>query len=222
MMGNNNASNWSSISDRHISVALWDIFALKLNTYISEHHNDTAPVFIILRLAKLKAWGSKDILDIILYPQVGNLTTLDVNVESSTHTTQLNPYTVMTNPGDYYLRFPIKNIDDIPDYNKFRFKQCMNQKISLIIIATIIGFNADEGRYSFYCRDCSKKVANKVVKCDGCEGVSNYYVTIVRIRVLVHVQDESGTSSFVLFERRVKDLIHCSTWFLVRILLLIL
>ncbi|CAI9272462.1 unnamed protein product [Lactuca saligna] len=40
-----------------IAVALWDSFALKLNTYISKHHNETALVIILLRLAKLKIWG---------------------------------------------------------------------------------------------------------------------------------------------------------------------
>nr|KAJ0193707.1 hypothetical protein LSAT_V11C800413290 [Lactuca sativa] len=44
---------------------------------------------------------------------------MDLNVESSISTTQLNTNTVMAKAEDYYLRFPIKNIDDIPDYNKY-------------------------------------------------------------------------------------------------------
>nr|KAJ0200249.1 hypothetical protein LSAT_V11C600321290 [Lactuca sativa] len=43
---------------------------------------------------------------------------IDLNVESSISTTQLNTNTVVAKAEDYYLRFPIKNIDDIPDYNK--------------------------------------------------------------------------------------------------------
>ncbi|CAH1448681.1 unnamed protein product [Lactuca virosa] len=34
------------LSGMKIAVALWDSFALKLNTYISQHHNETAPVII--------------------------------------------------------------------------------------------------------------------------------------------------------------------------------
>ncbi|CAI9271306.1 unnamed protein product [Lactuca saligna] len=192
-------------------------FAMKLNTYISQHNNDTAPVIILLRLAKLKIWGGQ--------PQVGNclfgsrlhinddmpqilefkskINALDTNVESSSRTSQLNSDTVVANPEDYYLRFQIKNIDEIPDFN---------EEVGLTIIATIIGFDMDDGWYSFYCRDCSKKVTKNhddvdvgPFHCDGCGFVSDVFG---KIRIVVRVQDESGSSSFVLFERHVKDLIH--------------
>ncbi|CAH1431657.1 unnamed protein product [Lactuca virosa] len=118
------------LSGRKIQVALWDGFALKLNSYISEHQNDNAPVIILLRMAKLKNW----------VPQVGNclfgsrlhinddmphisefkkvISDMDLNVESSINNSQLNIDIVVANAEDYYLRFPIKNIDDIPDYNE--------------------------------------------------------------------------------------------------------
>ena len=41
-----------------------------------------------------------------------------------------------------------------------------------------------------------------------CQTKYKYYVITFRIRIVVRVQDESGSSSFVLFERHVKDLIH--------------
>ncbi|CAH1453980.1 unnamed protein product [Lactuca virosa] len=148
------------MSGRKMQVALWDGFALKLNSYISEHQNENALVIILLRMAKLKTWGGQ--------PQVGNclfglrlhinddmhhiskfkkaIADIDLNVESSINTTQLNTETVVTNPEDYYLCFPIKDIDDIPDYNE--------------------------------------------------------------VRVVIRVQDETGSASFVLFDRHVKDLIH--------------
>nr|KAJ0228303.1 hypothetical protein LSAT_V11C100044880 [Lactuca sativa] len=47
-----------------MQVALLDGFALKLNSYISEHQNENAFVIILLRMAKLKTWGGQ--------PQVGN------------------------------------------------------------------------------------------------------------------------------------------------------
>ncbi|CAI9303249.1 unnamed protein product [Lactuca saligna] len=43
---------------------------------------------------------------------------MDLNVESSISTTQLNTNIVVAKVEYYYLRFSIKNIDDIPDYNK--------------------------------------------------------------------------------------------------------
>ncbi|CAI9264161.1 unnamed protein product [Lactuca saligna] len=205
------------LSGTRIAVALWGSFAMKLNTYISQHNNDTAPVIILLHLAKLKIWGGQ--------PQVGNclfgsrlhinddmpqilefkskINALDTNVESSSRTSQLNSDTVVANPEDYYLRFQIKNIDEIPDFN---------EEVGLTIIATIIGFDMDDGWYSFYCRDCSKKVTKNhddvdagPFHCDGCGFVSDVFG---KIRIVVCVQDESGSSSFVLFERHVKDLIH--------------
>nr|XP_043613279.1 probable serine/threonine-protein kinase PBL11 [Erigeron canadensis] len=118
--------------------------------------------------------------------------------------TQLNPGTVVDTPEEYYLRFPVKNIDDIPDYN---------EEVGLSIIATVIGFDFDEGWYSFYCRNCSKKVTKNDVdnavepfNCDVCGRVSDVYK---KTRVVIRVQDETGSSSFILFERHVKDLIHC-------------
>ncbi|CAH1420694.1 unnamed protein product [Lactuca virosa] len=205
------------LSGTRIAVALWGSFAMKLNTYISQHNNDTAPVIILLRLAKLKIWGGQPQVGNCLFgsrlhinddmPQIlefkSNLNALDTNVESSSRTSQLNSDTVVANPEDYYLRFQIKNIDEIPDFN---------EEVGLTIIATIIGFDMDDGWYSFYCRDCSKKVTKNdddvdadPFHCDGCGFVSDVFG---KIRIVVCVQDESGSSSFVLFERHVKDLIH--------------
>ncbi|CAH1448680.1 unnamed protein product [Lactuca virosa] len=123
--------------------------------------------------------------------------------ESSSRTSQLNSDTVVANPEDYYLRFQIKNIDEIPN---------LNEEVVLTIIATIIDFDMDEGWYSFYCHDYSKKVTKNDVDvdagpfhCDGCGLVSDVYE---KIRIVVRVQDETGSSSFVLFERHVKNLIH--------------
>ncbi|CAI9287670.1 unnamed protein product [Lactuca saligna] len=48
------------LSGRKMQVALWDGFVLKLNSYISEHQNENAPVIILLRIAKLKTWGGKN------------------------------------------------------------------------------------------------------------------------------------------------------------------
>nr|KAJ0221995.1 hypothetical protein LSAT_V11C200094910 [Lactuca sativa] len=205
------------LSGMRIAVALWGSFAMKLNTYISQHHNETAPVIILLRLAKLKIWGGQPQVGNCLFgsrlhinddmPQIlefkSNLNALDTNVESSSRTSQLNSDTVVANPEDYYLRFQIKNIDEILDFN---------EEVGLTIIATIIGFDMDDGWYSFYWCDCSKKVTENdddvdagPFHCDGCGFVSDVFR---KIRIVVRVQDESGSSSFVLFERHVKDLIH--------------
>nr|KAJ0207637.1 hypothetical protein LSAT_V11C500298180 [Lactuca sativa] len=40
-------------------------------------------------------------------------------------------------------------------------------EIGLSIIATIIGFNLEEGWYSFYCHDCSKKITKNGDDSDG-------------------------------------------------------
>ncbi|CAI9296921.1 unnamed protein product [Lactuca saligna] len=85
------------LSGTIIAVALWGSFAMKLNTYISQHNNDTAPVIILLRLAKLKIWGGQPQVGNCLFgsrlhinddmPQIlefkSNLNALDTNVESS-------------------------------------------------------------------------------------------------------------------------------------------
>ncbi|CAI9288415.1 unnamed protein product [Lactuca saligna] len=87
----------------------------------------------------------------------------------------------------------------------------MKQEVGLTIIDTIIGFDLDDGWYSFYCRDCYKKVTKNddidagPFHCDDCGFVSDVFG---KIRIVVRVQDESGSSSFVLFERHVKDLIR--------------
>ncbi|CAH1453375.1 unnamed protein product [Lactuca virosa] len=62
---------------------------------------------------------------------------MDVNGDSSINTTHLNTHTVVAKADDYYLRFPIQNIDDIPDYN---------EEVGLSIMAIIIGFDLDEDR----------------------------------------------------------------------------
>nr|KAJ0224516.1 hypothetical protein LSAT_V11C100019510 [Lactuca sativa] len=127
---------------RKMQVSLWDGFALKLNSHISEHQNENAPVIILLRMANLNICGGQ--------PQVGNClfgSRLHINDDmhhisefkkaySSINTTQVNTKTVVAKPEDYYLPFQIKNIDDIPDYN---------EEIGLSIIATIIGFDLQEG-----------------------------------------------------------------------------
>nr|KAJ0216670.1 hypothetical protein LSAT_V11C300132540 [Lactuca sativa] len=130
------------------NVALWDNFALKLNTYISEHQNDTAPVMIFY------VWPTSKL---VMFLHV-NLKLITVRL-------------VVANPEHYYLRFPIKNIDDIPDYSK-------------------VAKNDDDS-------------ATKPFMCDGFGRVSSLHG-----KVIVRVQDKSGSSSFVLFEHHVKDLLH--------------
>ncbi|CAH1433532.1 unnamed protein product [Lactuca virosa] len=100
------------LSRRKMQVALWDGFALKLNNYISEHQNENSLVIILLRMVKLKTWGA-----------TSRIADIDLNVESSINTTQLNTETVVAKPEDYYLRFQIKNIDDILDYNEDQGRQ---------------------------------------------------------------------------------------------------
>nr|KAJ0187834.1 hypothetical protein LSAT_V11C900477050 [Lactuca sativa] len=212
-----------------------------LISYIFEHQNENASVIIFLRMAKLKTWGDvyahyinilfiirNNLLLQLLFigqPQVNNclfgsrlhindymhhisefkkvIVDIDFNVESSINTTQLNTETVVAKPENYYLRFQIKNIDDIPDYN---------EEIGLSIIATIIGFDLEEGWYSFYCCDCSKKVTKNGNDSDGepfnfngCGGVSDISG---KVRDVIRVQDETGSASFILFDRHVKDFIH--------------
>ncbi|CAH1429010.1 unnamed protein product [Lactuca virosa] len=101
-------------------------------------------------------------LDMILMDQQG-LSGKSINL--------LNTDTVVAKAEDYYLRFPIKNIDDIPDYNK------TNASIH------------------FYCHDCSKKVSKndddsnvEPFTCDGCGGVSDVYG---KMRVVIRVQDKT-------------------------------
>ncbi|CAH1441505.1 unnamed protein product [Lactuca virosa] len=113
-------------------------------SYIYEHQNENAPVIILLRMTKLKTWGGQ--------PQVE---------------------TVVAKPEDYYLRFQIKNIDDIPDYNE-------------------VTKNGDDS-------------GGEPFNCNGCGGVSDVFG---KVRVVIRVQDETGSASFVLFDRHVKDLIH--------------
>ncbi|CAH1429009.1 unnamed protein product [Lactuca virosa] len=111
-------------------------------------------------------------------PQVGNClfgSRLHINDDmhhiSEFNKAYLNTDTVVAKAEDYYLRFPIKNIDDIPDYNK------TNASIH------------------FYCHDCSKKVSKndddsnvEPFTCDGCGGVSDVYG---KMRVVIRVQDKT-------------------------------
>ncbi|CAI9270623.1 unnamed protein product [Lactuca saligna] len=97
---------------------------------------------------------------------------------------------------------------EITKYNYGRFSNPeipdFNEEVGVTIIATIIGFDMDDGWYSFYCRDCSKKFTKNdddvdagPFHCDGCGFVLDVFG---KIRIVVHVQDESDSSSFVLFE----------------------
>nr|KAJ0205901.1 hypothetical protein LSAT_V11C500236140 [Lactuca sativa] len=189
------------LSGTRIAVTLWGSFAMKLNTYISQHNNDTAPPQVGNCLFGSRLHINDDMPRILEFKS--NLNALDTNVESSSRTSQLNSDTVVANPEDYYPRFQIKNIYEIPDFT---------EEVGLTIITTIIGFDMDDGWYSFYCRDCSKKVTKNdddvdadPFHCDGCGFVSDVFG---KIMIVVRVQDESGSCSFVLFERHVKDLIH--------------
>nr|KAJ0200607.1 hypothetical protein LSAT_V11C600308030 [Lactuca sativa] len=154
------------LSGRKMQVALWDgqpqvgncLFGSRLHInddmyHISEFKKAYKPTLKKIEIIKKERKKEPGIVDI------------DLNVESSINTTQLNTKTVVAKPEDYYLRFQIKNIDDIPDYN---------EEIGLSIIATIIGV---------------------------------FYV-FGKVRVVIRVQDETGSASFVLFDRHVKDLIH--------------
>nr|KAJ0217447.1 hypothetical protein LSAT_V11C300142060 [Lactuca sativa] len=81
-------------------------------------------------------------------------------------------------------------------------------EIGLSIIDTIIGFDLEEGWYSFYCRDCSKKVTKNGDDSDGEPFNCNVSNVFGKARVVIFVQDETEFASFVLFDHHIKDLIH--------------
>nr|KAJ0212478.1 hypothetical protein LSAT_V11C400195910 [Lactuca sativa] len=126
-----------------------------------------------------------DMHHIIIFQNLKRRTIVDIdlNVESSINTTQLNTKTVVSKPEDYYLHFQIKNIDDIPDYNE----------------VTKNGDDSDGEPFNY----------------NGCGGVSDVFG---KVRVIIRVQDETRSASFVLFDRHVEDLIyHDNQWLMEKI-----
>nr|XP_043639302.1 uncharacterized protein LOC122610373 [Erigeron canadensis] len=205
-------------SGQKISCALWDSYAVKMNKHISENNSDS-PVVVFLQMAKLKEWGGM--------PQVSNrlfgtrlhindavgpivsfqerLKDMDMAGESSNRTTQLTATTVVAKPADYYLQYQIATIDEIPDHNK---------EIGLTIVGTIINIQVEEGWYYWACRPCDKIVTRNDVAVDGhpfncgkCGDVSDVFG---KVRVIIRVQDSTGSSSFVLFGRLIQKLINRS------------
>nr|KAJ0189401.1 hypothetical protein LSAT_V11C800443900 [Lactuca sativa] len=185
------------LSGRKIQVALWDGFALKLNNYISEHQNDNAVV-------NLTSKGLEKSTEFQMNVVKGKMNESFIN--PSINTTHLNIGIVVART--------IVDMDLNVESSNSTTHLNTGIEIGLSVIATVIGFDLVKGWYSFYCRDCSKKVSKndddtntETVTCDGCGGVSDFYNKVV-IRV------EDGFASFVVFGCHVKDVIHRSNQWL--------
>nr|XP_043639177.1 uncharacterized protein LOC122610248 [Erigeron canadensis] len=119
----------------------------------------------------------------------------------------LSATTVYSNPGDYWQRFEVKSIDDI------------KEATGCIVVATVIRIQVENGWYYHACSKCSKKVERLYelvdenssdegiarFECGECGVITDVYP---KIKLQVRVQDATGSSSFVLFERDVTGYVN--------------
>ncbi|XP_056683440.1 replication protein A 70 kDa DNA-binding subunit B isoform X1 [Spinacia oleracea] len=117
-----------------------------------------------------------------------------------THLSSQNSHSI----GDEFMKMSEhKQLDEIPDTNKECF--CAT-------VATIVGFEKDTNWYYNSCKSCNKKVDYEgggrywCIKCD-----SHVKSAPPRYKVTVSVEDDSGSASFVMFDREVFQAIQIST-----------
>ncbi|GJZ93654.1 nucleic acid-binding, OB-fold protein [Tanacetum coccineum] len=121
---------------------------------------------------------------------------------------ELSTNTVYKKPSDSYTRFPVKNIEELYE---------ISEATGCVIIAKVLRIVADQGWYYMICNKCKSK-ANKsqTTNCYNCgrcdEEVSDVYP---RIKVQIRLQDETGSTSFWLFQQEICKLIDKSPGYLI-------
>ncbi|GJY65696.1 replication protein A 70 kDa DNA-binding subunit B [Tanacetum coccineum] len=204
-----------------IRCILWNDLAEKLHKYIKENENSQEPIIILIIMAKYSTWNHVTQVSNCFYgtkilinennPRIIDFKTsfLGSEIGASEDTKiELSTNTVYKKPSDSYTRFPVKNIEELYE---------ISEATGCVIIAKVLRIVADQGWYYMICNKCKSK-ANKsqTTNCYNCgrcdEEVSDVYP---RIKVQIRMQDETGSTSFWLFQQEICKLIDKSPGYLI-------
>ncbi|XP_056686069.1 replication protein A 70 kDa DNA-binding subunit C [Spinacia oleracea] len=191
-----------------ISCTLWNHYADELKTWLAEHPN--CQVILIVQFAKIKTWQGTNGLSSSLF---ATRLHINSNVEeinafknsfgnggktSSEMVTQLSSHTSQKNETEFLKKSERKQVDEIRETQEVCY---------CVTLAVIDSIETENGWFYLACKKYYKKVQEMnddagVTKfwCDKC---NTNVEPVPRFKVQIRVVDDSGSASFVLFDREV-------------------
>nr|XP_043638077.1 uncharacterized protein LOC122609058 [Erigeron canadensis] len=181
-----------------INGCLWDDHANELTTFLNDPSNQDTRVIMIIQNAKLGEWENK--------PQVSN------SMFGSKIWFNVQIPEILA----FKARLLNNNVELIAADRHFS----SNTPASCVVVATIIKIQAKNGWYYLAYAKCSKKVECSLAEIEDidtdvapsatfdygeCGKITDVYP---RIKLQIRVQDDTGSASFVLFQRDVTAYIN--------------
>ncbi|XP_056691690.1 replication protein A 70 kDa DNA-binding subunit C-like [Spinacia oleracea] len=194
-----------------LSCTLWNQYADQLTEYLSNHPN--CQVFIAIQYAKIKTFHGVVGISSSLF-----VTGLHINSEiaeindfkkrfggegktSSEMVEQISSHISQKNENEFLKKSERKHVDEILE---------MQEVCNCVTLATIDSIELENGWFYLACKKDYKKVQDQ--KIDEltkfwCEKCNNYVEPVPRFKLQVRVMDESGSASFVIFDREVVQIL---------------
>ncbi|GAU39680.1 hypothetical protein TSUD_320940 [Trifolium subterraneum] len=192
-----------------IHCTLWADYAVKMQQFI-DGHDSSLPVIMVLQLGKLKKYlgeGSMGISNsfygtkLFLNAQIPEVTTyiermIAANVELTQVVSQMSGPVIMT-VADDLLQTPRMTIEDLIE---------SNQKCFGSVLAWAYEFDTDAGWFYQACTRCASRITFIVgqLYCDKCKMPRT---AIPRFKVHLQVIDDTGSITFIMFDRVVSQVL---------------
>ncbi|GKA78849.1 nucleic acid-binding, OB-fold protein [Tanacetum coccineum] len=206
-----------------ISCILWNDLAKKLHQYIKNHEHSTEPIIVLIIMARLSTWnrvtqvsncfaGSKLLINednqhIKAFKDMFESTNLSSNEKTKV---ELSSNTLVRKPEDYYSQFPLMTIDELYD---------LSEPTGCVVIGKVLKIVNDQGWYYTICSKCNSVVkpldaeqSERDYNCENCKKKADLFP---RIKIQIRVQDDTGSTSFCLFQQDVTKVLGKSVTYLI-------
>ncbi|CAI9117332.1 OLC1v1018704C1 [Oldenlandia corymbosa var. corymbosa] len=213
-----------------ITVTLWDDYAQNMTDYFAGRPGGC--VVMIVQFARIRPWrGTNTVTNSLSLPDFSLIQKLMKfwNISPGNHwmvnaygtddairavpmrdVSYLSTPSSISEPDDFLTLNPKKRIDDLQE---------VDESCVAVVVASIVSIESEYGWFYIACKKCNKKV-NPTMEVGGLDGggapLQSYYyynkcqnnvsAVVPRFRVQVRVLDDSGSTSFLLFD---KDVYKC-------------
>ncbi|WJX95943.1 hypothetical protein P8452_77206 [Trifolium repens] len=195
------------LEGNRVHCTLWDEYAFKMQQFL-DTHDPALPVVIIFQLCKLKKYlgfmgisnsfhGSKLFLNFGLPEATDYIERMNAsNVELTQGVSQMTGPTVISTADDL-LQTPRMTIEDLIE---------ANEKCHGSVLAWTCEFATDAGWFYHACTKCSSRISfmGGQLYCDKCRLPRT---AIPKYKVHLEVIDNTGSITFILFDRVVTQVV---------------
>ncbi|XP_021734893.1 replication protein A 70 kDa DNA-binding subunit B-like [Chenopodium quinoa] len=197
-----------------LKTTLWGKYAEQVSNFVKD--DIQGHVVIIIQFAMIKIFRDEVTLQNSLFATKiflnedmsevrdfrGSVSIIGGDDSRSQNITQLPSQMSHSLSDEFLIMYERKQLDEICETNK---------KCYFVTFATIVGIESDTAWYYNSCKQCNKKVdyeGGGRYWCQKCD--AHVQSALPRYKVTLTVEDDSGTTTFVMFDREIFQILQIS------------